>query len=94
MNDIIQDGDIIGVGWGTTLNSLSHSLIPRPLKGAQIVQLEGGIPLTASETYAHRILEKFSNNYETIAQYLPLPVIFDSKEVKEWYVGTAISNAF
>lgn len=83
LNDIIQDGDIIGVGWGTTLNSLSHSLIPRPLKGAQIVQLEGGIPLTASETYAHRILEKFSNNYETIAQYLPLPVIFDSKEVKE-----------
>lgn len=83
INDIIQDGDIIGVGWGTTLHYLSHSLTPRSLKGAQIVQLEGGVPLTSSETYAHRILEKFSKNYETIAQYLPLPVIFDSKEVKE-----------
>ena len=73
INEIIQDGDIIGVGWGTTLHSLSHQLIPHPLKGAQIVQLEGG----------NEILEKFAKNYETIAQYLPLPVLFDSKEVKE-----------
>ena len=54
-----------------------------PLKGAQIVQLEGGITLSTSETYANEILEKFAKNYETIAQYLPLPVLFDSKEVKE-----------
>ena len=78
-----QDGDIIGVGWGTTLHSLSHQLIPHPLKGAQIVQLEGGITLSTSETFANEILEKFAKNYETIAQYLPLPVLFDSKEVKE-----------
>ncbi|MCI6299957.1 MAG: RNA polymerase subunit sigma-70, partial [Megasphaera elsdenii] len=83
INEIIQDGDIIGVGWGTTLHSLSHQLIPHSLKGAQIVQLEGGITLSTSETYANEILEKFAKNYETIAQYLPLPVLFDSKEVKE-----------
>ena len=82
INEIIQDGDIIGVGWGTTLHSLSHQLIPT-LEGAQIVQLEGGITLSTSETYANEILEKFAKNYETIAQYLPLPVLFDSKEVKE-----------
>ena len=68
---------------GTTLHSLSHQLIPHPLKGAQIVQLEGGITLSTSETFANEILEKFAKNYETIAQYLPLPVLFDSKEVKE-----------
>ncbi len=67
INEIIQDGDIIGVGWGTTLHSLSHQLIPHPLKGAQIVQLEGGITLSTSETYANEILEKFAKNYETIA---------------------------
>lgn len=83
VNDIIQGGDIIGVGWGTTLKNLSHQLLPHPLKGAQIVQLEGGITLSTSETYANEILEKFASNYSTIAQYLPLPVLFDSKEVKE-----------
>ena len=65
INEIIQDGDIIGVGWGTTLHSLSHQLIPHPLKGAQIVQLEGGITLSTSETFANEILEKFAKNYET-----------------------------
>lgn len=83
LDTIIEDGDIIGVGWGTTMHCLSHSLLPRPLKGAQIVQLEGGITLSTGETYANEIVERFSKNYETIAQYLPLPVLFDSKVVKE-----------
>ena len=39
--------------------------------------------MSTSETFANEILEKFAKNYETIAQYLPLPVLFDSKEVKE-----------
>ncbi|KMO86552.1 RNA polymerase sigma70 [Megasphaera cerevisiae DSM 20462] len=83
LEDIVQDGDIIGVGWGTTMHALSHALTPHPLRGAQIVQLEGGITLSTGETYANEILERFAKNYETIAQYLPLPVLFDSKEVKD-----------
>ncbi|WP_301860224.1 sugar-binding transcriptional regulator [uncultured Megasphaera sp.] len=83
LNSIVQDGDIIGVGWGTTMHSLAHALIPHSLRGAQIVQLEGGITLSTGETYANEILERFAKNYETIAQYLPLPVLFDSKEVKD-----------
>ena len=82
INTIVQDGDIIGVGWGTTMHSLSHALLPKPLKGAQIVQLEGGITL-AAETYATDILERFAKNFETIAQHLPLPVLFDSKTVRD-----------
>lgn len=83
LDTIIEDGDIIGVGWGTTMHCLSHALLPRPLRGGQIVQLEGGITLSTGETYANEILERFAKNYETIAQYLPLPVLFDSKVVKE-----------
>lgn len=83
LDTIIEDGDIIGVGWGTTMHELSHALISRPLKGAQIVQLEGGITLSTCETYANEIVNRFSKNYETIAQYLPLPVLFDSKVVRE-----------
>lgn len=83
LEEIVQDGDIIGVGWGTTMHHLSHSLIHHPLKGAQIVQLEGGITLSTGETYANEILENFAKNFDTIAQYLPLPVLFDSKTVRE-----------
>lgn len=82
LSSVVKDGDIIGVGWGTTMHYLSHSLTPHELKGAQIVQLEGGITLSASETYATEILERFASNYKTVAQSLPLPVLFDSKEVR------------
>ncbi len=83
LDSIVQDGDIIGVGWGTTMHSLAHSLIPHVLKGAQIVQLEGGVTIDKGETYANEILERFAKNYATISQYLPLPVVFDSKQVKD-----------
>ncbi len=83
LNKIVQDGDIIGVGWGTTMHSLAHALIPHPLNNALVVQLEGGITLAAGETYANEILERFAKNYDAAAQYLPLPVIFDSKIVKD-----------
>ena len=83
IDTIVRDGDIIGVGWGTTLYNVSNSLIPRQLKGSQIVQLEGGVTHANGETFANDILERFARNYGTIAQHLPLPVIFDSSAVKE-----------
>lgn len=83
LDSIVQDGDIIGVGWGTTLYNMSCSLIPKELKGAQIVQLEGGVTHSKWRNYAKDILDNFSNNFTTIAQYLPLPVVFGSREVKE-----------
>lgn len=83
LSEIVQDGDIIGVGWGTTLHLLSHELKSHPLRGAQIVQLVGGISLSSAETYANEIVKRCAKNYDTIAQYLPLPVLFDSPEVRE-----------
>ena len=83
LDSIVRDGDIIGVGWGTTLYNMACSLIPRSLKGSQIVQLEGGVTYSKWESYAKDILERFATNYSTIAQYLPLPVIFGTKEVKD-----------
>ena len=83
MDYIIKDGDIIGVGWGTTLYNLSQALVPKAIKGSQVVQLEGGISHSEWNNYAREILESFAANFDTVAQYLPLPVIFDTKETKE-----------
>ena len=83
LDGIIKDGDIIGVGWGTTLYNMSNALIPHAIKGAQVVQLEGGISNSEWNNYSREILENFASNYSTVAQYLPLPVIFDNKATKE-----------
>ena len=83
LNEIVRDGDIIGVSWGTTMYNVACRLKARALKGAQIVQLKGGVTDGKSTTYADEILEKFAKAFSTIARYLPLPVIFGTKEVKE-----------
>ncbi len=83
LNEIARDGDIIGVSWGTTMYNVACHLKSRPLQGAQIVQLKGGVTDGKSTTYADEILEKFAKAFSTIARYLPLPVIFGTKEVKE-----------
>lgn len=83
LDGIIKDGDIIGVGWGTTLYNMSQALIPRSIKGSQVVQLEGGLSNSEWNNYSRDILENFANNFNTVAQYLPLPVIFDNNETKE-----------
>ncbi len=83
LDGIIKDGDIIGVGWGTTLYNMSQALIPRSIKGSQVVQLEGGLSNSEWNNYSREILENFANNFNTVAQYLPLPVIFDNKATKE-----------
>lgn len=83
LDGIIKDGDIIGVGWGTTLYNMSQALIPRSIKGSQVVQLEGGLSNSEWNNYSRDILENFANNFNTVAKYLPLPVIFDKKATKE-----------
>ncbi len=83
LDGIIKDGDIIGVGWSTTLYNMSQALIPRSIKGSQVVQLEGGLSNSEWNNYSREILENFANNFNTVAQYLPLPVIFDNKATKE-----------
>ena len=83
LDSIIKDGDIIGVGWGTTLYNMSQALVPKALKGSQVVQLEGGVSHSEWNNYAREILESFAANFDTVAQYMPLPVIFDTKETKE-----------
>ena len=83
LDSIIKDGDIIGVGWGTTLYNMSQALVPKAIKGSQVVQLEGGVSHSEWNNYAREILESFAANFDTVAQYMPLPVSFDTKETNE-----------
>ena len=82
LDSIVSDGDVIGVGWGTTMYQVSNSLTPKPLRNSQVVQLEGGVTYSRWRNYARDVLENFANNFSTNSMYLPLPVVFDTKELK------------
>lgn len=82
IHETVQDGDIIGVTWGTTMHAVALQLQSKPLKGVEVVQLKGGVSHSQVNTYAAEIGNLFAEAFQTIARYLPLPVIFDSVEVK------------
>lgn len=83
IHETVQDGDIIGVTWGTTMHAVALHLQSKPLKGVEVVQLKGGVSHSQVNTYAAEIVNLFAEAFQTIARYLPLPVIFDSVEVKQ-----------
>ncbi|WP_026293842.1 sugar-binding transcriptional regulator [Saccharibacillus kuerlensis] len=82
LEETIQDGDIIGITWGTTMHALALSLKHKPVRGVEIVQLKGGVSHSQVPTYAAETANLFAEAFGTIARYLPLPVIFDSFELK------------
>ncbi|MDD3115685.1 MAG: sugar-binding transcriptional regulator [Anaerovibrio sp.] len=83
LDSILKDGDIIGVYWGSTLYHMAQSLVPKAVKGSQIVQLGGSISNSEWNNYAREILDAFADNFDTVAHYLPLPVLFDTKATKD-----------
>lgn len=82
LSQSIQPNDIIGIGWGTTIYEVAKKLPAQHLTGIQVVQLKGSITHSKTSTYAHETLALFAECYDTMGIPLPLPVIFDNKEVK------------
>lgn len=83
LHNIVKADDIIGISWGTTMYSIATQLIEKKLKGVQVVQLKGGLSYTNINTYASEINKLFTDAFHAYGRSLPLPVIFDSPELKK-----------
>lgn len=83
LEEIVKDGDNIGVSWGKTMIQVSHNLRPTNFKDIGVIQLKGGLSFSHIDTRSHQILDSFAKSYHATPRDLPLPVIFDVKEVKQ-----------
>jgi deoxyribonucleoside regulator len=83
LNSLLKDNEILGLAWGTTLSTVSRYLVPKTLKGVDIVQLNGsGNTITINNTYASEIIMRFADNYSARAHLFPVPTFFDYEETK------------
>ncbi len=64
------------------MHAVARQLRPKQVKGVEVVQLKGGVSHSHVNTYAAEIVHLFAEAFHTVPRYLPLPVIFDSIEVK------------
>lgn len=87
VKQIVQDGDIIGASWGTTLYQVARQLEPKNVQNVTVVQLNGGVSYSEANTYAIDILNYLGNAFNTVPHYLPLPAVVDHVVVKQAMVS-------
>ncbi|WP_342771466.1 sugar-binding transcriptional regulator [Paenibacillus sambharensis] len=80
--DTVQDGDIIATTWGTTLYQVAVHLRPKHVRDVKVVQLNGGVSHSETDTYAHQIVQLFGKAFQTSPYFIPLPAIVDHAVVK------------
>lgn len=85
--DVVNDGDIIGVTWGTTLHQVAVHIKQKYVKDVKVVQLNGGVTYSESNTYAAEILNEVGKAFNTTPHFLPLPAVVDQVIVKQTIVA-------
>ena len=83
LTEIVKDGDIIGVTWGTTLYHLAIELGQKFVRNVRVVQLKGGVSHSETNTFASEILYLFGKAFNSTPHHLPLPAIVDHVLVKQ-----------
>lgn len=81
--EIVKDGDTIATTWGTTLYEVATQLQNKNVKNVTVVQLNGGVSYSETNTYASEIIHLFGRAYNTNPHLLPLPAIVDHSVVKQ-----------
>ncbi|TMW71032.1 sugar-binding transcriptional regulator [Alteribacter natronophilus] len=87
LRDTVKDGDTIGATWGTTLYEVTKHLTPKHVNGVSVVQLNGGVSHSETNTHAHDILNRLGEAFSTAPHFLPLPAVVDHPLVKEAIVA-------
>ncbi|GGF94788.1 sugar-binding transcriptional regulator [Paenibacillus abyssi] len=80
--ETVKDGDIIAMTWGTTLYQAALNLRDKHVKDVKVVQLNGGVSHSETNTYAYEIVHLFGKAFHTVPYFIPLPAIVDHSVVK------------
>ncbi|MFJ9496667.1 sugar-binding transcriptional regulator [Brevibacillus centrosporus] len=81
LNELVSDGDTIGISWGNSLTYAAKQLKTVKRKNVRVVQLNGGVSTTAFSTGAMNILDQFARAFEAQPHALSVPTILDSSEI-------------
>jgi Transcriptional regulator, contains sigma factor-related N-terminal domain len=83
LNETVKDDDIIATTWGTTLYEVAINLQGKFTKNVKVVQLNGGVSHSETNTYAHEIVHLFGKAFHTNPHFIPLPAIVDHYMVRQ-----------
>lgn len=68
----------MGVAWGTTMSAVMDNLVPKPTRGSRIVQLNGAVHSSRTETlFVADLLARACDAFEARPVFFPVPAFFD-----------------
>ncbi|MDD3776660.1 MAG: sugar-binding transcriptional regulator [Actinomycetota bacterium] len=85
--EIIKDGDVIGVSWGTTINEVINHLPSKINKEVEVVQITGGIHQLSVDLNCHDIARRFAARFGVNPHLLYAPAIVDSQESHDLFIN-------
>lgn len=83
LNGLVTPGATIALAWGATVSLLAERLVPKPLSGLDVVQMNGSGNSGLGITYAADIVAAFAANYSARAHLMPIPAYFDEPSTKD-----------
>lgn len=83
LGEIVEDDDIIGLTWGTTLAAIANHLQVSTKKNVQTVYLKGTVSNSTHNNYSGTITQQFNAAFHTQTETLPVPVIFDDHKTRD-----------
>jgi deoxyribonucleoside regulator len=93
--EIIKDGDVIGISWGTTIKEVINYLPSKINKSVQVVQITGGSHQLSVDLNCHDITRRFSSKFGIEPKLLYAPAIVDSKKMHDMLIQeTSIKSTF
>ncbi|WP_339096473.1 sugar-binding domain-containing protein [Deinococcus sp. VB142] len=80
----LRPGMVVGLAWGNTIDAVSRALPPRPVSGAQFVQLNGSASvLEFSSGFVGGTLTRLAQAVGGQVHLFPVPTFFDDPATKQ-----------
>jgi DNA-binding transcriptional regulator LsrR (DeoR family) len=98
LRDTLQDGQVLGLGWGTTLQAVAQAMDGGPSRDVEVVQLMGGLSAIALASTGQELTRTFAERLGAHHRYLHAPALFASAErlsamLDEPSIGAALDAA-
>ncbi|WP_246150165.1 sugar-binding transcriptional regulator [Agromyces intestinalis] len=84
LGGFVDQGQSIGLAWGSTMSAVSRHLVAKPTADTRIVQLNGAGNLrTTGILYASELLRRFGDAFGAEVEQFPVPAFFDDPTTKQ-----------
>jgi len=92
LENILVDGDLVGLGWGRTISEVVKLLAPSKPRRIEVVPLLGESSFTGSYTQLNQLVLNFSQCFNGTPYFLFAPLIVGSYELREAFLQDEIAR--